>query len=56
MADPCRRPCAAGREVRSAVLELLMCLAVLAVLADGLPVVRAACPQAVLEGVRDQPA
>jgi hypothetical protein len=53
MADPCRRPCAAGREVRSAVLELLMCLAVLA---DGLPVVRAACPQAVLKGVRDQPA
>jgi hypothetical protein len=28
----------------------------LAVLADGLPAVKAACPQAMLEGVPDQPA
>ena len=32
---------------------LLVCLAVLA---DGLPAVKAACAQAMLEGVRDQPA
>jgi hypothetical protein len=44
---------AAGGEVRSAALELLVCLAVLA---DGLPAAKAACAQAMLEGVRDQPA
>jgi hypothetical protein len=41
------------RGVRSAALELLACLAVLA---DGLPAVKAACAQAMLEGVPDQPA
>jgi hypothetical protein len=40
-------------KIGSPALELLVCLAVLA---DGLPVVKAACAQAMLEGVRDQPA
>jgi hypothetical protein len=48
------RVCAAGGKVRSPALELLVCLAVLA---DGLPaVMKAACAQSMLEGVRDQPA
>ena len=40
-------------KIGSPALELLVCLAMLA---DGLPEVKAACAQAWLEGVRDQPA
>jgi hypothetical protein len=40
-------------KIGSPALELLVCLVVLA---DGLPAVKAACAQAMLEGVRDQPA
>jgi hypothetical protein len=43
-------PLAAGREVRSAALGLLVCLSVLA---DGFPAAKAACAQAMLQGVRD---
>jgi hypothetical protein len=40
-------------KIGSPALELLVCLAMLA---DGLPEVKAACAQSWLEGVRDQPA